>query len=131
MEKKMDSLIEEFNDLADKLGKLEPGAKEYEDTMRALKGIHELLLADDRVYNERLDKNRQYDLAEEKAIAERREAVEKAKAAKREVFWRLLQAGFTVIGAIICIMLTGHLEESKLLSQKCFGFVNWFRPKVF
>lgn len=130
-EKNMDNLIKEFNDLAEKLTKLDPSAKEYEDTLKALKGIHELLMADEKVLNDRLDKNRHFDLEEEKVRAEMKETVEKAKSAKREVFWKLLQAGFTVVGALLCILLTGHLEDTKLMSQKCFSFANWFRPKMF
>jgi len=58
------------------------------------------------------------------------EAKENSKKAKREAWFGLIKIGLLILGMLFGIILTGSLEQSTILSQKCFSFVSKLMPKI-
>lgn len=129
-EKQMDNLIQEFNNLSRKLIELTPGTAEYTNTLSAAERIYKLLLDDERFQSEVFDRNRRFDLEEEKTEVTRLEAVQRSKSGKREIMWKLMQAGFSVIGAVLCIILTAYFGQFQILDSKWLSFLKWFFPRM-
>ena len=137
MEKKMDKLM-------DRLENLKPGAlvsderkdgtldiryevdKEFMDTLEAIERLNKMLYEDDKLQGETLDKNRRFDLEEEKATTDRIVAKEKGKETKSKYWLSAMQIG----GALLCITATAIAEATKILPNKQFDFVKWFRPRA-
>lgn len=130
MERNMEQLVEEFNKLTERLSSYMPGSKEYAETFEAIQAIHKLLIEDERIFNDWRDKNRRFDLDVERLEVDRIEATAKARLARLELYGRLIGIGFSIAGAILCIILTGFMEQNSILSQKCFSFIGKLLPKV-
>lgn len=58
------------------------------------------------------------------------EAKENSKRAKREAWFGLIKIGLLILGMLAGIIITGSLEQSTILSQKCLSFVRMLMPKV-
>lgn len=125
-----DSMLQELERLLDKIKGLDPTTKEYTE---AMKNYHELLTAfheewkvrDDDLNNEQ---KRELDKAKQ-ALAEK-EAADRRFQAKLEAIMGLAKIGLTVSGTLAAIVLTGSLEESTILNNKCLSWVKMIAPRT-
>lgn len=100
--------------------------REFEDTLKSIERINDMLHEDDKFHEDTLDKNRRFDLEEEKATTDRMVARGKDKETKSKYWLSAMQIG----GALLCIGATAIAEATKILPNKEFDFVRWFRPKA-
>ena len=58
------------------------------------------------------------------------EAKENVKRAKREAWFGLIKIGLAILGMLLGIILTGSLEQTTILSQRCLSFVGKIFPAL-
>lgn len=112
------------------LEELDPTSEKYST---AVKNYHELM----KTLHEELescDSDLDHSLKREldKARLELNKLEEKNRMhqAKVEAILGIAKIGLTVAGTLAAIIVTGSLEESTILSQKCFGLVRGLMPKI-
>ena len=128
-ERNMENLVKKFNELTQELYEqgLTPGSEPFENRMKAIAQIWNILKEDEKFKEEILSSNRKFDIEEEKATTERIEARNKGKS---EIKGKIIGGVISVVGSLLCIGFTGWLEQSKILSQRQWNFVNWHRPRT-
>lgn len=144
MEKDMEKLTQIMNQQIKRLNEMRPGSwvsderpdgtldvhyeenREFGDTLEAIERINRMLVEDDKLQGETQDKNRRFDLEEERATTDRMVARSKDKETKSK-YWL---SGMQIGGALLCIAATAIAESTKILPNKQFDFVKWFRPRT-
>lgn len=118
------NLIEErIEKLAEALNKCVPGSKEAQEIKSEMTDLWKMLLEDERAVNERLDRNRRYDLDEAKYEAERREARDRDKALKRDGIIRIIEKILIIGGAAGLLILTLAIQSGTLIDSKAWGLM--------
>ncbi len=117
-------LIEErLEFLAGELNNTKAGSDEAKKIKDEILDLWKMLLEDERVVNERMDRNRRYDLDEMKFESERRESKRKDNAAYADCITRILEKILMIGGAAALLIVTFALESEHLIPAKTWGFV--------
>lgn len=125
-----EKLEERINELLEELSKQEPGSKEYKNIVDNIETMWRTALEDEKVYNDRLDRNRRYDLEEMKYESEKREAQKKAKADWIKLATTIGSGVIMVGGTILTVLIVAAIEEKTIVSSKVWSIIGWLRPKL-
>lgn len=125
-----EKLEERINELLEELSKQEPGSKEYKNIVDSIETMWRTALEDEKVYNDRLDRNRRYDLEEMKYESEKREAQKKAKAEWIKLATTVGSGVLMVGGTILTVLIVAAIEEKTIVSSKVWSIIGWLRPKL-
>lgn len=125
-----EKLEERINELLEELSKQEPGSKEYKNIVDSIETMWRTALEDEKVYNDRLDRNRRYDLEEMKYESEKREAQKKAKADWIKLATTIGSGVIMVGGTILTVLIVAAIEEKTIVSSKVWSIIGWLRPKL-
>lgn len=124
----IERLMEEEDRIRGMLEKAVPGTTEYQNLKNDLLDIQKARVELQKADDQRVDQNWKRELEENRAIAEEKAAAEEAKAKKRHDWTDVLKTSIAVLGTLVGIVITGHMEETQILSQKCWSLIN--KPKV-
>ena len=124
----LDEMLEELNRLQKVMKKLDPSTEAY--TIVA-KNFHEL----SKVVHEELesrDSELDHDLKRENDKARLELSKIEERNRKNQGIWDTIlgfaKIGGSIAGTLAAILLTGTLEESTILSQKCFSLIKGVLP---
>lgn len=118
------TLIEErMTKLAEELNKCQPGSEQASKIKQEMMDLWKILLEDERTVNERLDRNRRYDLDEMKYEAERREARDRDRALRRDGIIRIIEKVMIIGGAAGLLILTMAIQSGALLDSKAWALM--------
>lgn len=125
-----EEMAKELERILEKLKTLDPTTEEYSTAVKnyheLMKTLHEELEACDADLDHGL--KRELDKARlELAKIEERNRVHQAR---MDAILGLVKIGLTVSGTLAAIIVTGSLEESTILSQKCFSLIRGLAPRV-
>ena len=125
-----EEMAKELERILEKLKTLDPTTEEYSTAVKnyheLMKTLHEELEACDADLDHGL--KRELDKARlELAKIEERNRVHQAR---MDAILGLVKIGLTVSGTLVAIIVTGSLEESTILSQKCFSLIRGLTPRV-
>lgn len=126
-----ETLMEGISELLEKLGKAEPGSKEaikIKEDIEIYSKLWERTNEDERVVNERQDRNRRYDLDEMKYEAERREARSRDKNVLIDAISRIVEKVLMIGGAAGLLILVYCVQEHNLIDSKAWAlFLKLFK----
>lgn len=123
MANELERILEEMKHLDPATEKYKFAVSNYHELMKALHEELEACDSDlDHTLKRELDKAR-FELSK----SEEKNRVHQAKV---DALIGLGKVGLTILGTVLAIVVTGSLEESTILSQKCFGLVRGLLPKV-
>ncbi len=125
-----EEMANELTRILEKLETLDPTTEAYSIAVKnyheLYKTLHEELEACDSDLDHRLKRELDKERLELSKIEERN----RAKQARNDAIWGLAKIGVTGVMTLAAIIVTGSLEETTILSQKCFGFIRALTPKV-
>lgn len=125
-----EEMATELQRLLDKLAKLDPTTEEYSTAVKnyheLMKTLHEELEACDSD----LDHSLKRELDKARLELNQTEEKNRARQAKVDAILGIVKIGCSIAGTIAAIIVTGSLEESTILSQKCFGLVRGLLPGI-
>lgn len=124
----IERLMEEENRIREMLEKAVPGTTEYQNLKNDLLDIQKARVELQKADDQRVDQNWKRELEESRVIAEEKAAALEEKAKKRHDWTDVLKTSIAVLGTLVGIVITGHMEETQILSQKCWSLIN--KPKV-
>lgn len=104
-----------------------PGTTEYQNLKNDLLDIQKARVEMQKLDDSKADQNWKHELDEERVYADRLEAELKSKDARRHDILDICKVGLAILGSLAGIILTGHLEDTQILSQKAFSWIN--KPK--
>lgn len=120
----------ELQRLLDKLETLDPTTEEYSTAVKnyheLMKTLHEELEACDSD----LDHSLKRELDKARLELNQTEEKNRNRQAKIDAALSITKTVLSVVGTIAAIIVTGSLEESTILSQKCFGLVRGLLPGI-
>lgn len=99
---------------------------EVKEQMEYKKYSHDVVMDDFKVSTEekKLEMEREkLRIEEERVRVEAEESGERSRYTKRQALGRLLEIGAQGLVTMTCIVLTGKMEESAILSSKAFSFI--------
>lgn len=119
MERKF--IEDRLEELAKQLNDTKAGSDEAKKIKEEMLDLWKMLLEDERVLNERLDRNRRYDLDEMKYESERREARAKDRTMRLDCATRILEKILMIGGAGALLMLTFAIQSERLIDTKSWA----------
>lgn len=125
-----EEMASELQRLLEKLKTLDPTTEAYSTAVKnyheLMKTLHEELDACDSD----LDHSLKRELDKSRLELNQLEEKNRARQAKVDTIISVVKIGMSVAGTIAAIIVTGSLEESTILSQKCFGLVRGLLPGI-
>ena len=109
------------------LEKTVPGTQEYENLKKDLLEIQKSRVEMQKMEDIKVDQNFKHDLEERKMLGELSNQKAEISAKKRHDILDIAKVGLAILGSLAGIVLTGHFEETQILSQKMFSWIN--KPK--
>lgn len=125
-----DAIIQRLETLGEKLNDAPAGSKEAHDIKEELIDLWRMLNEDEKVINERLDRNRRFDLDEMRFEAERREAKEKNDTSRLEAIITVIKTAMTIGGAFLLLIGTLIVEDKTIISQKGWALITKLFPRI-
>lgn len=123
---KLEALIES---LQDKLIGLEPTTEEYKAVQTALKEAHEMLLKEERANDERVDRNRRYELEKDKLDAEIDDNENKVKQARKDNIWGFIGKVFAGITSVLLVFTLDEVKMESIIDKDKFSVVRGWFPR--
>ena len=126
----LDWMVSELERLQERLGELDPTSKDYADT---LKNYHELLEAfheEWKVRDDDLTNEQKRELDKAKQTLAEKEAADRRFQAKLEAIMGLAKIGVTGGFTLAAILLTGTLEETTIMNNKCLSWIKAIAPRT-
>ena len=123
----IEELIKEEERIQKMLRATVPGSQEYQNLKQDLVDIQKLRLEAQKVDDQKIDQNWRREIEENKVIAEEKANRLKSADTKRHDILDVVKVGIAVLGSLAGIILTGNLEETHILSQKAFSWIQ--KPK--
>jgi len=127
----MEKLDKRIEELEEKLAKTVAGSKEAMALIEELDRLYQMRLREEKAIDERSDRNRQYDLQEQRYEAERREAAVMVRQKRWDRVW---DVGKQAVGGVITvgsIMIVGAIEKENIIGQKLLNIAMKAFPKMF
>lgn len=125
-----EDMANELSRILEEMRKLDPTTEKYKTTLdnysKLMHTLHEELESCDSDLDHALKRK----IDEAMLDLKRMEAKNSTKQAKLEVWLGLIKIGLAILGMLGAIIITGSLEQSTILSQKCLSFVRMLMPKV-
>ena len=125
-----EDMANELSRILEKMSDKEPDTESYTKMKTNFcdlaKVFHEDLAAADDDLDHRL--KRELDRANQEL--NERKARDAMRQAKMEAIVNLAKSGLMIVGTFGCIVLTGSLEESTILSSKCLSWIKGIAPKI-
>ena len=125
-----EEMANELERILEQLKTLDPTKDDYST---AVKNYHELfrtLHEELEACDSDLDHTLKRELEKAKLELSKTEEENRAKQAKRDALWGLVKIGASGVVALAAIVATGSMEQSTILSQKCFSFIRALMPKA-
>ena len=126
----LDALIEEHNKLAGELSRYSPGSEEYDNRLRAIERHEKLVNEYQKLDDERMHQNREYDLQEQKYELDCAVAKQQAKDARRDRWNRIGGVLLGIGGGLLGIILSGDLSDYTILDRNKFNIASRLFPKM-
>lgn len=126
----LDEMLEEITRLQGELKKLDPKTEQYST---AVKNYHELMKTFHEELESRdsdLDHSLKRDLDRARLELSQTEERNRVRQGRWDAILNVLKVVGSVGATFGAIILTGSLEESTILSQKCFSLVRNVLPKL-
>lgn len=123
MANELDRILGELTNLDPASEKYSTAVKNYHELMRTL---HEELESCDSDLDHSLKRGLDKARLELNQLEERN----RVRQARLDTIVGFAKIGLSVAGTLAAIIVTGSLEESTILSQKCFSFIRNLTPKV-
>ncbi len=128
MDKKL--IEKRLEDLGEALNKEKAGSQEASKIKQEIIDLWKMLLEDEKVENERLDRNRKFDLDEMKYELD----IEEAKRSTRKANWEgvlgIVKIAASIGGAFAMLIFTLVIEDKTIISQKAWSIIGKFVPKM-
>ena len=125
----LDEMLEELERLQKELTKLDPKTEEYTVAAKNFKTLSETLHSELEARDSELDHSLKRDLDKAKLELSKVEEKNRVRQGRWDAILGFAKVGVSVVGTLAAILLTGSLEESTILSQKCFSLVRGLLPK--
>lgn len=116
---------------------LDPTTEKYGDTLdhysKLMDTFHKELASCDSDLDHRTKRKvdeKMIELKEVELKLREMDTKDNMKKAKREAWFSLIKIGLVILGMLLGIIITGSLEQSTILSQKCLSFVRMLAPKI-
>lgn len=123
----IEDMIQEEERIRKMLEKAVPGTTEYQNLKNDLTDIVKMRVEAQKMEDIKVDQNFKRDLEERKMLGELTNQSQEIEARKRHDILDIAKVGLAILGSLAGIVLTGHLEETQILSQKCFSWIQ--KPK--
>lgn len=125
-----EKMADELKRLLEKLETLDPTTEDYSTAVKnyheLMKTLHEELEACDSD----LDHSLKRELDKSRLELNKLEEKNRNRQATVDAILSVVKIGLSIVGTIGAIVVTGSLEESTILSQKCFGLVRGLMPGI-
>lgn len=123
----IEDMIQEEERIRKMLEKAVPGTTEYQNLKNDLTDMVKMRVEAQKMEDIKVDQNFKRDLEERKMLGELTNQSQEIEARKRHDILDIAKVGLAILGSLAGIVLTGHLEETQILSQKCFSWIQ--KPK--
>jgi hypothetical protein len=123
----IEDMVQEENRIRKLLEKAVPGTTEYQNLKNDLTDIVKMRVEAQKVEDLKVDQNFKRDLEERRMLGELDNQKSEIEARRRHDILDIAKVGLAILGSLAGIVLTGHLEETQILSQKCFSWIQ--KPK--
>ena len=119
--------IEDMRLEEERIGKLLekalPGTTEYKNLQTDLLTLKEARLAEEKAEDDRLDRNWKHELEEERLMTDEKIAEIRSGDSRHHDIWEGLKTAGIIVGSIIGLLLTGELENDRILNSKCLQWI--------
>ena len=126
----LDEMLEELNRVREKIKDLDPTSEAYSTGVKNLHENQKMLHEELEARDSELDHELKRELDKAKLELSQVEERNRMNQGKWDAILGVVKIGLTVCGTIAAIIVTGSLEESTILSQKCYGLVRGLMPRV-
>lgn len=123
----IEDMIQEEERIRKMLEKAVPGTTEYQNLKNDLTDMVKMRVEAQKMEDIKVDQNFKRDLEERKMLGELTNQSQEIEARKRHDILDIAKVGLAILGSLVGVVLTGHLEETQILSQKCFSWIQ--KPK--
>lgn len=124
-------LIEQrLETLGDALNKCEAGSEQAAKIKQEIMDLWKMLLEDEKVDNERLDRNRRFDLEEMKYELDIRQTKNESRKSVVDSILGVVKIAASVGGAFAMLIFTLVIEDKTIISQKAWSIIGKFVPKM-
>lgn len=119
----IENLVAEYNKMVEQLRELDPGTEKHEQVLRTIEREARMIREYYELEDSRLDKNRTYDLEEQKCETERAGIEQRAKDARDDRITRIVSTLLSIGGGVLGILLSGDLSDYTVIDRNKFSFV--------
>ena len=125
-----DDILEELNRVKKEMLAAKPGTESYNVLLRDFNMLGEMLHRELESRDSQLDHEVKRRVEEATAELDALKEDNRRKQTKLELWFSVVRIILTAIGTIAAIIVTGSLEQSSILSQKCFSLIRTLMPKI-
>lgn len=125
-----DDILEELDRVKKEMLAAKPGTESYNALLRNFSMLGEMLHCELESRDSQLDHEVKRKVEEATAELDALKEENRRKQTKLELWFSVVRIILTAIGAIAAIIVTGSLEQSSILSQKCFSLIRTLMPKI-
>lgn len=123
---KLDKMIE---DLEGKLEIMKPGTEDYMKTLDALKELREMKLKAERAEDERMDRERRYELDRDRLDVEIEKNSNEVKQAKKNNIWGWIGKITGIIGSILLVFCLDEVKKESIIDKDAFSVARGWFPR--
>lgn len=118
-----DDILEELNRVKKEMLAAKPGTEDYNALLRNFNMLGEMLHRELESRDSQLDHEVKRKVEEATAELDALKEENRTKQTKLELWFSVVRIILTAICTIAAIIVTGSLEQSSILSQKCFSLI--------
>lgn len=118
-----DDILEELNRVKKEMLAAKPGTEDYNALLKNFNTLGEMLHRELESRDSQLDHEVKRKVEEATAELDALKEENRRKQTKLELWFSVVRIILTAICTIAAIIVTGSLEQSSILSQKCFSLI--------
>lgn len=126
----MEDMAKELDRLQELLKETDPLSNDYAVILNRYEQLMKVFHSEQEACDADLDHRTMRELNGNKQAMSEYEIRSKVKIAKMEAVFGLAKTVLTISGTLAAIILTGSLEETTILSNKCLAWIKSITPKI-
>ena len=123
---KLDKMIE---DLENRLEIMKPGSEDYKVTLESLKELREMRLKEERASDDRIDRERRYELDRDRLDADIEKNANEVKQARKNNFWGWIGKITGILGSIALVFCLDEVKKESIIDKDEFSVARGWFPR--